>query len=673
MAIVKMRKLNLIAMSYDKDELLNALQRTGAVEVKLHAERENTVIPTANDEETRGYLASVENALTVLSSSVENFQKEHNEKSKDTKDGFDVSYTEFITVNARKAEADDVVRQINTLADERNLLKSELASLLRKKENAEIYKTVTQPLSIFSATKHTKARFGTVAITAKENLKNSLDVLELCAYKIIAEQNDDALIFVVTHTSQAVDTDGILSTHGFTDCPYTGEKSGEEIYRSLLDEIQRIEKALKENEATMYALKDKIRLLKIYCDYLMFTLEKAQVSDKLRATERTFLLEAYVPEDSETLVQEEIKNTSGSVYMEFSDPTKEETPPTLLRNNRIVENFEGITNSYSAPSYREFDPNAIMALFYSLFMGFIICDIGYGLLMLVGGGYLWWKNRARPSGMSRLAGAFAIGGIFAIIWGGLFNSLFGFAIFPKTLMPNAQEDMWQLVGINVPAVLIIAMLIGVVQLFAGYVCKAVQAWRRGEILDGIFDGVLWALFSVGVAMAIIGLTEITRETGNITFPSWVVTSGAILAGGSLLIAMLTAGRKEKLVGKFTKGFGAVYGIINYASDILSYARLYGLMLSGAVIAQIIAQYSGDFIVSGNVALILLGVVLLIVGNAFNLVMNLLGAYIHDARLQYVEFYGRFYEGDGELFRPLGSEQRYIYLLPAKDRQEAQKN
>ena len=132
----------------------------------------------------------------------------------------------------------------------------------------------------------------------------------------------------------------------------------------------------------------------------------------------------------------------------------------------------------------------------------------------------------------------------------------------------------------------------------------------------------------------------------------------------MLIAIVTAGRKEKFFGKFTKGFGTVYGIINYASDILSYARLYGLMLSGAVIASIISGYGVDFITGGNIALAVLGVVILIVGHGFNLVMNLLGAYIHDARLQYVEFYGRFFEGEGELFAPLGSKRKYIYLTEA---------
>ena len=254
-----------------------------------------------------------------------------------------------------------------------------------------------------------------------------------------------------------------------------------------------------------------------------------------------------------------------------------------------------------------------------------------------------------------LAGAFAIGGFFAIIWGILFNSVFGIAVFANTIMPDPQKDQWLLAGISVPSVLVIAMLLGVSQLFVGYICKAVQEWRRGNIGDGICDGVLWAIFSIGVAVAIVGFVE------EFNLPS-LANVGAIIAGGSLLLAIITAGRKEKFFGKFTKGFGAAYGIINYVSDILSYARLYGLMLSGAVIAQIISTYSTQFLMSGNFALIALAIVLLIVGHGFNLVMNLLGAYIHDARLQYVEFYGRFFEGEGELFRPLGSSQKYVSVL-----------
>ena len=179
--------------------------------------------------------------------------------------------------------------------------------------------------------------------------------------------------------------------------------------------------------------------------------------------------------------------------------------------------------------------------------------------------------------------------------------------------------------------------------------------RRGQFWDGILDGLVWAVFSIGMGLAIVGLID----EANISILAIV---GGVMAGASLLVAMVTAGRKEKLLGKFTKGFGAAYGIINYVSDILSYARLYGLMLSGAVIAQIISSYSVDFVLSGNVALIILAVILMLVGHAFNLAIGLLGAYIHDARLQYVEFYGRFFEGEGELFAPLGSNRKYIKVI-----------
>ncbi len=657
MAIVKMRKLHLVALAYEKDAVLDALQRTNAVGITAHAHVDNTYAVEGGGEQFRAELASVETALSALSVAVETFSREQGERLNVTKDGFDVTYTEFMSAKDKRAHIKTVVDAINALTDERNGYVSECTKLASLQRNAEIYSKLKIPFDAFKDTAHTVVRLGVVPATAKDLLTKGLDEIGLCAYDVVGVGANELLVYVTAHKSVLSETESILSLVSFSKCPYTGAETGETLYRGLLEKEKALQAKIEENQRTVYAMKDEIRSLKIYCDYLNFLVEKEDESSKLRATERTFLMQAYVPETAEELVEKEIKTSASAVIMEFSDPTDEDDPPTLLKNNGIVSNFEGITNTYSPPNYREFDPNAVMAFFYSLFMGFIIGDAGYGLMMLIGGGYLWLKNLARPTGMSRLAGAFAIGGIFAVIWGLLFNSLFGFAVLPTTVMPNPQSDMWSLAGISVPSVLIISMLIGVVQICAGYLCKAVQEWRRGGFFDGLFDGILWLLFSLGVGLAILGFTE---EFG---LPSLQLIGGAT-AGVSLLLAMLTAGRKEKLVGKFTKGFGAAYGVINFASDILSYARLYGLMLSGAVIAQIIATYSGQFIVSGNIAFAVLGVVLLIVGNVFNLVMNLLGAYIHDARLQYVEFYGRFFEGEGELFVPLGSKQQYVHLLPA---------
>ncbi len=654
MAIAKMKKLHLIGMAYDRDKILNALHKTGAAEIKWQTDVADTAPIDVNTEELSVRIAAVEAALTALVTEVENYEKDRGIKSSIEKDGFDVSYSEFVGVKDRRDEAEEMIRKIAKLADRRNSLKGELAKAKRELEQAKLYAAVPNAFSYYKDSAHTRTRIGTVATNTKLQVYEALAEEPLCVFEEFSAGESVALA-VFYHKEAALTVDGILSSYGFADCPYRSDLTGEENVKEKASALDELLAEISVLEQGMYELKDCIRLLKVYYDYLSFEAEKELSGEKMRKTESTLFLEAYVPEFAEEEVGAALDGVSSAMYLEFTEPTDEDEPPTLLQNNSVVECFEGITNTFAPPNYREFDPNLIMGLFYSIFMGFIIGDAGYGILMFLVGGYLWWKGLKRPTGMSRMAGAFAVGGIFAIVWGLLFNSLFGFAVFEKAVMPNAQTDMWMLAGISVPAVLIISMLIGVAHLTVGYVCKAVQEWRRGNPWDGVFDGIVWAVFSVGVAMAIVGFTE----EANLPFLQIV---GAVTAGGSLLLAVLTAGRHEKGFGKFTKGFGAAYGVINYASDILSYARLYGLMLSGAVIAGIIAGYASDFFASGNVLFMILAAVLLIVGNGFNLVMNLLGAYIHDARLQYVEFYGKFFEGEGVLFKPLGSERRYISVV-----------
>ncbi len=666
MAIAEMRKLNLAAMSYDRDKILDALQKTGAAEIKQHAEVQDLSPCVVENDTLSDYLSSMEAALNLLCSEVDNADKENKVKSDILKDGFDVSYSEFMSAYQSKEFADDLVAKINALTDAKIALNAELARVSREIDISSAYSTLKDSFNSFSDTRHVCVKIGTIAANEWDNLTAVSGELALAEFKQLSVSGDQILIVAAAHKTIAAELENALSSVGFSACPYKGDKTGEEIYSGALSEKQEILQKLSQNAEAMYKLKEGIRPLKVYCDYIGYQLEKAQTSEKFLATERTFLLEAYVPKMSEEAVSEALKGATGAVYYEFADPAEDEIPPTLMQNNKVVSNFEAITNMYSVPSSKEFDPNTVMSFFYGLFLGFIMADIGYGLIMLLGGGFIWYKKRERDSGLKRLSGVFAIGGIFTILWGILFNSFFGFTVLPFDVMPTAINladdatelmEMWTLGGsIKIPAVLIIALILGTVQLGAGYFCKAIQCWRRGEILDGIFEGLSWTAFSVGVVLAIVGFTDAgSGVNSNFAY------IGGIIAAVSLVIAVLTAGRKEKFIGKFTKGFGSLYGIINYASDILSYARLYGLMLSGAVIAQIVSKYAANFITGGNVAFIILGVLLMVVGHVFNIAISLLGAYIHDARLQYVEFYGKFYEGEGELFTPVGSQHKYVYI------------
>ena len=651
--IEKMRKLNLASLSYNRDGILNALQRTGAVEIREHAETEGTAALPAGGEELRSCLLSLESALEILVAAAETKAKETKDKNLPVKDGFSVTYAEFAAAAEKREEIECLVRRINVLADEKNACGTEIMRLTRAIAAVKPYR-LARTFDSYADTPHTKTKLGILAPSAWETLKKSLDEMPLVAYE--AERDEDIILLAVTtHRCAFFDVESLLSGSGFTACPYSGNIAGSAMIDDLTAQLEAAEARRQEADNALCELAPSIRDLKIYCDYVDFQLEKEEAAGKLRGTERTFFMEAFVPAEAEDRVKSELDKTEFVLWYEFSDPAEDEEVPTLLKNNAVVSNFEAITNMYSPPNAREFDPNTVMAFFYSLFLGFIMGDVGYGILMFVGGGVLWYRSR-KGSGIKNLSGVFAIGGIFAIIWGFLFNSFFGTTVLlPYTVMPDAQTGMYSFMGISIPAVLVIAMLLGIGQLFAGYVCRVVQEWRRGAILDGIFDGVTWSLFSVGVALAIVGLVE------EFNLPSILVTVGGIMAGASLLIAALTAGRKEKFIGKFTKGFGSVYGVINYVSDILSYARLYGLMLSGAIIAQIVSKYSIQFIIGGNILFAVLGVVLMLVGHAFNLAIGLLGAYIHDARLQYVEFYGRFYTGEGELFTPLGSKRKHVYI------------
>jgi len=456
------------------------------------------------------------------------------------------------------------------LLREKNELKSQREKILRERADAGVYAGLWQPFSAFHGTEHVDVQLGSVPLGIGEAFVQRLCERELCYGEIFCCDEERAVVLVICHRADAAPQEA-----GFSPCPFTGDETGEEHFAALCREERRLSEEIEARGEALFRLGEEIRPLKIYCDYLGVEAEKEALAHNLETTERTFLLDAFVPEGSEEDVRAALSAVTGAVYFEFTDPSEGEEVPTLLKNGPVASNFEAITNLYSPPSSREMDPNPVMSFFYSVFLGYIMADIGYGILMMLGGGYLWYKNRHRSGGVKSLAGVFAVGGVFTVIWGLLFNSLLGIQILPVTLMPDAQKDMWVFLGISMPSELVIALLIGVVQIFAGYLCKAAQCFRVGAVGDGIFGGLLWACFSAGVFLVILGGVEEFALSS-------LFSVGGITAVASLALAALTAGRKEKFFKKFTKGFGAVYGVINYASDVLSYARLYGLMLSGAV-------------------------------------------------------------------------------------------
>lgn len=659
-----MSKLKLVGLTTERNLILNALAKTSCAEIKecppienTHYKSEGEALSSFEEKAER-----VDGVIHSLTARLEAYARDTGKRCEALKENLEVPYGEFSSVWEREEELFEVCNEVEGILSKLSEKFAEGVQLKSRAKALRPYLNVAEDFSQFKDTRLTVVYFGTIPNDKLELFKGYANVEENVAYQIWEGDEDSAVVLLVVHRHAEGEHATVMSTLGLQRCPFK-EGKAEKLYNACIEECKGTEKAIEQLEGELFAKGEGLRGLKVLSDFYAFEMEKLTLAEKFPGTSATFVMEAYVPKDAQEKVSFALNGVSENLYFEYSPVEEGEMPPTLMKNNKVVRNFEFVTNMYTPPNYHEFDPNPVMSIFFAVFLGFIMADIGYGLLMLAIG-FGMASRQKKDTGMKRLMLVIGYSGIFTVIFGLIFSSFFGFSsvatdmneytipFLPKPLFDTNLN--WRLVGISIPSVLIISLIMGVVQLMASNMCKAYQEIRYGRVADGIFFGLIWVVFLAGLLMVVVGLIE---DFGL----SQLIMPGAITAVASLLIAMCTAGIRVSGFGKVTKGFGALYGIINYLSDILSYARLYGLMLSGAIIAQIVSGQGFALILSGNVAFIIIGVVVMLVGHAFNLAMGLLGGYIHDARLQYIEFFSRFYTGEGELFAPLGSKHRYISL------------
>ena len=303
-----------------------------------------------------------------------------------------------------------------------------------------------------------------------------------------------------------------------------------------------------------------------------------------------------------------------------------------------------VTDMYALPVYGSLDPNPLMAPFFILFYGIMMADMGYGLLMLAMGLFLW-KKKVRGT-MDYMGGLLVLCGISTFVVGALTGGFFGdfLSQLAKLIDPKSTFALPYLFTplTDTMAILIGSLVLGFVQILTGMVISFVKKARDGHIMDGIWDEGTWWVIFLGGGLAVLGI-------GNVAgYP-------AVLILGILML-IIGSSRNAKGFGKVTSVFGAVYnGVTGYFSDIMSYSRLMALMLSGSIIASVFNQLGA---VTGNVIAF---VIISALGNALNFALNLLGCYVHDLRLQCLEFFNRFYESGGKPFRPLAYQTNYVEI------------
>ncbi len=400
---------------------------------------------------------------------------------------------------------------------------------------------------------------------------------------------------------------------------------------------------IEKNENEVKEIKQRLASLsKEHSDVFKLALEKERAASerdsvKLISTRETLFFKGWVPEKYSEDFEKAIKQDVPISDITFSDPTDEDDVPTFLENGRITSQFEGITNMFDPPSYKKsFDPNPVMAPWYWLIFGMMMGDAGYGVLLALL--IILAKSFMKPTGGTlQLMNVMLYSSVTTVIFGVLFGSYFGEELLPPLIGFTSMGDPIKM--------LIFTIVIGVLHIFTGIITKMYILIRDGQWLDAIFDNFSWMMIISGIGMIFIPRLD---------------KIGMILAIAGAVIILFTAGRHKKgIIGKATGGLLGLYDITSYFSDILSYSRILALGLATGVVGFVMNMLAE--MVQGSVIGFILSLVIYAVGHLFNLALGLLSAYVHDCRLQYIEFYSKFYDGGGKLFRPFKIKTSYINI------------
>ena len=651
MSVSSMKRLTVFAHKEEADELVRRLVRLRCVDVSsAEPEAESLAAARCDYDAERSELersvARINDAMTALNLySVKRrslIRPRHRVKLSDfVEDGSAVRAREVMEAT------------LNTVAKQSEL-KNEIAKRRSLMAAVRPYEAYDAPLGV-TETECTHILLGVLPP------QTDLDVVgrKLYAAGAIAE------LFLADGTGKYIglnchksDTDGvlsILSEHGFLRASLGDLKgTAAESLRELRRSVERLEIEARRLEQELRQLADRLEELEILYDVEQTELTATVNKQKMLSTDRTVYLVGWVPGEAAKRVSELLERHTCAY--ELTDPTPEDNPPILLRNNGFAANFEWVLGMYSYPAYGRFDPTFIMSIFYFIIFGIMFADAGYGLVLTLAcfGGVLLLKP---GRSMERFLKMFGYCGISCIVFGVLFGAYFGDLplAFMKNMLGVAEADLPNLALLgssaanvallfdplqNPMAFLVLSLAVGAVHLIAGMAVKFYLLCRDGQVWDAIFDiGAYWVLFA---GIALIFLVP--------TVGIWVTVLGAA-------VIVLTHGRAEKsIIMKILKGLLGLYDLISYVSDLLSYSRILALGLAAGVIAQVvnILGTMGGPSVGGFIAL----VIAFVIGHLLNIAINVLGTFVHTSRLQYIEFFNKFYEDGGVPFEPAEPSEKY---------------
>ncbi|MDR3186428.1 MAG: V-type ATP synthase subunit I [Christensenellaceae bacterium] len=661
-----MRKLSVIGHKNDRRSILRTIASLGSVEIAQTGDMSNTYINKhlGEQEEISQKLARLNFAISFLQESSKELKKsefssdvKENQAfriSKFGKENVVMSYEELSNISSDEYEILAVIDKLSNINDELTDIKS---------KKSRITNTITQmrpyeSLDIkFCDIKDTKNCSFFVGVLEKEDLTALSTLQSYCVVKTEIVESG-FLVCIISHKDDSSTVLHLLQSNGFKRCPFTDATLAKVKVASLSDELSALEKRRHELYLNVSELFPRLKDFKLLYDYYKIEHEKISIMGDGRETKRAFILDAWIPSHSEDLVFSAIMNVAPSTNCFFRDPLNDERVPSLVMNSKLVRAFgDNITATFGTAEYGHIDPNPFVMFFYCLFFGFMFSDAGYGLIMTLACSlFLLIKKPVKNSGGFFVM--FGLCGVSTVVWGTLFGGWFGLTteqleafglgralLTLKILDPMDGTDILIMFGL--------ALGLGIVQLATGFTLNGINSIRQKKITSGILDNFSWVAIFLGggfFALSILLNSSAIKTTGIVI----------ILIGVAMLLAGGAIGKKNPfaMLGGMFKN---LYGAINVFADILSYSRIFSLCLTAGIIGMVINIIAGMMPTLLGFAGYIAAFVIYAVGHLFNFGINALGVYVHNSRLQYVEFFGKFFSGEGHAFSPLGRKTKYIYL------------
>ena len=645
--IAAMKKLTLAALKSDIDKLCSEIMWLEAVET---SEFDMSALPEyaesfGNDSDI--YLA--EQNLQRLKNALDTLSPYGSGKKKRLIPPV-LTRAQFESLESFKDEAFDVAAETERISKDIASARAAVNKASNDIASFVPFESLDEPLNLDS-TAYTSVIRGTFPKIIKlDDVKKRLDEAGF-DYELVTlgVYGDFSYVLAVVLKQDAAEFLKELGSEGFSRIlPFDSPLSAAGQIEKLKSDIENYNENIVKLTSSYRLLAEKLPVLEQTVDYLSSRLEAERIKQKLISTDSACILTGWVPEYMAPALEKKLSGFECCYSLET--PAEDDKVPVKLLNRRLATPFESVLGLYSYPDYRGVDPTFVMSIFYFIIFGLIMQDVLYGLILLFGAKALASFLRAKDgSAMKKMLDMFSICGISTIICGVLFGGYFGNlpSAFAQNILgienfPNIAVAFDPVT--NPIPYLFLSLGLGAVHLVAGLLMKAYMLIKSGQVLDAVFDVGLWLVLFAG-----IGLLAVAPEYGK-----WVALIGA--AG-----LVLTQGRTAKNpIMKLLKGVMSLYDIVGYVSDLLSYSRIMALGLSGAIIAQVVNLIGtlGGPTVVGFIALILA----IALGHTLNLALSLLGAFVHTARLQYIEFFGKFYIDGGEPFKPASVRTKYTQII-----------